>query len=92
MTLTELIERLTDIQEEHGNIQVLAAFQPNYPLITEVQAITTVTIGDTATLYIAVGDGDEYGSQYLWSDDEIEVCKECECEPCDCDETETASV
>jgi hypothetical protein len=92
MTLTELIDRLTDIQEEHGDIEVLAAFQPNYPLITDVQAITTVTAGDTSTLYIAVGDGDEYGSKHLWCDDQIEVCAECESDECDCDETEKAGV
>jgi hypothetical protein len=86
MTLTELIERLSDIQEEHGDIKVLAAFQPNYPLITDVQAITTVTAGDDTTLYIAVGDGDEYGSKHLWCDDQIEVCVECESDDCECDD------
>jgi len=73
MTLTELIDRLTEIQEEHGDIEVLAAFQPNYPLIAEVQAITTVSEHDTATLYIAVGDGNEYGNKNLWCDDQIDI-------------------
>ncbi|NDC19930.1 MAG: hypothetical protein EBZ87_06650 [Microbacteriaceae bacterium] len=86
MTLTELIDRLTAIQEEHGDIEVLAAFQPNYPLITDVQAITTVIAGDDTTLYIAVGDGDAYGSKNLWSDDEIEVCADCESDDCECDD------
>lgn len=85
MTLTELIDRLTAIQEEHGDIEVLAAFQPNYPLITDVQAITTVISEDETTLYIAVGDGDNYGSKNLWSDDEIEVCAECKSDDCECD-------
>lgn len=85
MTLTELIDRLTAIQDDHGDIEVLAAFQPNYPLVTSVQAITTVIAGDTTTLYIAVGDGDSYGNKNLWSDDEIEVCAECESDDCECD-------
>ena len=86
MTLTELIDRLTAIQEEHGDIEVLAAFQPNYPLITDVQAITTVISEDETTLYIAVGDGDNYGSKNLWADTEIEVCAECESDDCECDD------
>jgi hypothetical protein len=51
-----------------------------------VQAITTVTAGDHTTLYIAVGDGDEYGSKHLWCDDQIEVCAECESDDCECND------
>lgn len=73
MTLNELIERLEEIRDEvSGDSRIFGAFQPNYPLTTRVAAITTLVNEDagTAKIYIALGDGDNYGSRNLW-DDEI---------------------
>ena len=73
MTLNELIERLEEIRDEvSGNSEIFGAFQPNYPLTTRIAAITTLVSndGDKAGVYIALGDGDNYGSRNLW-DDEI---------------------
>lgn len=75
MTLNELIERLEEIRDEvGGNTAVRGAFQPNYPLITGIDAITTVISdnSDEAGVYIALGDGNNYGSRDLWDDDFIE--------------------
>jgi hypothetical protein len=94
MRVSELIERLTEIQENQGDIEVLGAFQPRYPLVASISAVTTVVSpkADTATIYIALSGNEEYGYKAMWNDDEIEVCAECESDDCDCDETETASV
>jgi hypothetical protein len=75
MTLNELIERLEEIRDEvSGNIQVLGAFQPNYPLIANIDAVTTLISDDSdrAGVYIALSDGNSYGSRDLWDDDFIE--------------------
>lgn len=74
MTLNELIERLEDLRDEvSGNSEIFGAFQPNYPLTTRVAAITTLVNEDagTAKIYIALGDGDNYGSRNLWDDEVI---------------------
>lgn len=77
MTLDELIERLTDIRDDYeisGDTPVRGAFQPSYPLLARIEAITTVIEkdGDKAGIYIALGDGNNYGSRDLWDDDLIE--------------------
>jgi hypothetical protein len=77
MTLDELIERLTDIRDDYeisGETPVRGAFQPNYPLIAGIAAITTVIEkdGDKAGIYIALGDAGNYGSRDLWDDDLVE--------------------
>lgn len=74
MTLNELIERLEDIRDEvSGDTKIFGAFQPNYPLTTRIAAITTLVNEDegNAKIYIALGDGDNYGSRNLWDDDVI---------------------
>ena len=70
MRIGELIDRLTEIQEEHGEIEVKGAFQPRWPLITDLEAVTTLIDEEeeTATVFLALGDGDEYGSKSLWDD------------------------
>lgn len=77
MTLDEIIERLTDIRDDYeisGDTPVRGAFQPNYPLIAGIYAITTVVDdnGDKSGIYIALGDAGEYGSRDLWDDDIVE--------------------
>lgn len=72
MTLNELIERLEEIREEvSGNTLIRGAFQPNYPLIAGVEAITTYVSedADETGVYIALGDAREYGSSDLWNDE-----------------------
>jgi hypothetical protein len=71
MRINELIERLQEIQEDHGNIEVRGAFQPRYPLLSEIQAITTLVDTKFPEVFIALGDGDEYGSKKLWDDCEV---------------------
>lgn len=70
MRIGELIDRLTEIQEEHGEIEVKGVLQPRWPLITELEAVTTLINEeeDTATVFLALGDGDEYGTKNLWDD------------------------
>lgn len=70
MRIGELINRLTEIQEEHGEIEVRGAFQPDYPLISRLEAVTTLINEqeETATVFLALGDGDEYGTKSLWDD------------------------
>lgn len=73
MTLDEMIDRLTEIREEvGGEFPVRGAFQPNYVLLSEVDAITTITdSGDEDGVFIALSDSHEYGSSEHYSDDFI---------------------
>lgn len=75
MTLDELIERLEDIREEvGGEFPVRGAFQPNYVLLAEVEAVTTVTdSGDEDGVFICLGDGHEYGSREHYTDDFVTI-------------------
>lgn len=76
MTLDEMIERLEEIREEvGGSVAIRGAFQPNYPLVTGVDAITTYVSDDSdkAGVYIALGDGRNYGSSDMWDDDFVYV-------------------
>lgn len=77
MTLNELIERLEEIRDDYGvsgESQVHGAFQPNYPLVTYISAITTIVSDDVkeAGVYIALGDGTKYGLSDLWDDELVE--------------------
>jgi hypothetical protein len=78
MTLDELIERLEDIREEvGGGLPVRGAFQPNYVLLADVLAVTAVVeSGDEDGLFIALGDGREYGSQEHYADEVIVLREE----------------
>ena len=78
MTLNELIERLQDLRDYHevdGDTQVTGAFQPNYPLLADVEAITTIidAFDDTARIYLALGGAESYGSGKEWDDDIIDL-------------------
>jgi hypothetical protein len=73
MTLNDLIERLEEIRDEvSGNTLIRGAFQPNYPLVSSIAAVTTIISDDAdeAGIYIALGDGTKYGFGAMW-DDEI---------------------
>jgi hypothetical protein len=88
VSLDELIERLEEIREEvGGDFPIRGAFQPNYVLLSDVDAITTVTdSGDENGVFICLGDGHEYGSKEHYADDFITLGDEDE--PCAiCDET-----
>lgn len=75
MTLDELIERLTEIRENYevsGDTVVRGAFQPNYPLIAAIAAVTTIVSDTEAGIYIALGDAREYGLKAMWDDELVE--------------------
>lgn len=77
MTLDEMIERLTEIRDDfnvRGDTRIRGAFQPNYPLIANIAAITTVINceEDDKIVYIAFTDGTQYGSSDLWEDDVVD--------------------
>ncbi len=80
MTRNELIERLEELRDDleiDGRTKIKGAFQPNYPLITEIDAITTIVDeNNAATIYIALGDGKDYGARTLWEDDIVEADSE----------------
>lgn len=69
MKISELIERLTDIHEEFGDVNVEGVFQPDYPLISDIDSITTLE-GDSGqiTVFIGLGDGSEYGCRKHYAD------------------------
>jgi hypothetical protein len=72
MTLNELIERLEELRDEvSGNTPIRGAFQPNYPLVADVAAITAFVSedADESGIYIALGDGRDYGSRDMWEDE-----------------------
>lgn len=74
MTLNELIERLEEILSEvSGTTPIRGAFQPNYPLVADVAAVTTFISedADESGVYIALADGRNYGSSAMWDDEVV---------------------
>jgi hypothetical protein len=73
MTLDELIDRLTEIREEvGGEFPVRGAFQPNYVLLAEIDAVSTITeSGDADGVFIALSDSHDYGSGIHYSDEVV---------------------
>jgi hypothetical protein len=71
MKLSELIQRLDDIRYEvGGDYPVLGAIQPDWCLLTNIDAITTVTdSGDRNGIYIGLSEGKHYGSREFYFDD-----------------------
>jgi hypothetical protein len=77
MTLDEMIERLIEIRDDFevsGDTRIRGAFQPSYPLVGGIAAITTIVSDDEneAGIYIALGDGHNYGFGAMWDDDIVE--------------------
>lgn len=79
MTLDEMIERLEELRDSYGvsgDSRVSGAFQPNYPLIARISAITAIESEDSVSIYIALDDAREYGTRSMWSDDVIDADEE----------------
>jgi len=75
-TLDELIYRLEEIREElTGSTIVRGAFQSNYPLVADIDAITTLVTWDKGKsgVYLALGSATEYGTSEMWADDFVSL-------------------
>lgn len=75
MTLNELIERLEELRDDYGvdgDSDVRGAFQPNYPLVARIDAITAINGDDEVIIYVALADARDYGSDKMWEDGWVE--------------------
>lgn len=75
-TLDELIYRLEEIREElTGSTIVRGAFQSNYPLVADIEAITTLVTWDEGKsgVYLALGSATKYGTSEMWADDFVSL-------------------
>lgn len=72
MKLTELIEQLADIFVSHGDLEVMLAWQPNYPLQAHIAAVTTF---NSDTVYLAQGHqpDDPYAPTEAWEGGDIDT-------------------
>jgi hypothetical protein len=95
MTLNEIIERLQDLRDNYevdGYAQVTGAFQPNYPLLADIEAITTIidAFDGSTRIYLGLGGAESYGSGKEWDDDIIDLSQhhnnedddDCQCNDC----------
>jgi hypothetical protein len=74
MTLDQLIDRLSDIREEiGGDAPVRGVQQPSYPLLGQIEAITTVQTGDESEVFIGLAEPKAYGSHYHYEDDFVDA-------------------
>lgn len=75
MTLNELIERLEEIRDEvGGGTTVRGVFQPNYPLIARIDAVTTITdSGKADGVFIGLAEAKEYGCSDHYADDFVSL-------------------
>lgn len=81
MTLSALVAQLTDLFEQHGDIRVRLAVQPNWPLVHGIANIAVGEEGSAAkregkTLWIAASSGhpyDEnpYAPKAAWDEEEF---------------------
>lgn len=70
MTLDELIERLEEIRDEvGGDVSVRGVHQPHYPLLSQIEAITTVEEDGEHEVFIGLADAREYGCSEHYADD-----------------------
>ena len=83
MTLKELIRRLEELRDDYemdGNTPIAGVFQQNYPLVANIEAITTIIESDdTATIYLALGGGNSYGTGHEWRDDVVDLSAYFDC-------------
>jgi len=78
MTLNELIERLEDLRDNHevdGQSQITGAFQQHYPLLADIEAVTTIidAFDGSTRIYLGLGGAESYGSGKEWDDDVIDL-------------------
>jgi len=77
MNIQDLIERLEEIRHDHGaDVEVRGVFQPDYPLLGTIRAVTTIIGGEDGDdahveVFIGVGDGREYGDRYHYAGGEV---------------------
>ena len=72
MRATDLIERLQDLVDEFGDLDVLVAHQPSYPLEARPNNVTVCPrAGDDArpAIYIACAGSSEYAPRAAWDDE-----------------------
>jgi len=70
MNISELIDRLQDIQEQLGEeVYVRGVFQPNYPLLANLETVTTITKDGKSEVFLGLGNGTDYGSDNHYLDD-----------------------
>ena len=80
MNLDELIERLQEIREDYGNgeIPIRGVQQPNYPLLSQIEAITVFESeqGMAKEIFIGLAEARDYGNslhyadRVVWEDEE----------------------
>ena len=66
MTLDELIEELEEMRDNFGGeTLVRGVFQPNYPLIAQIETVTMFDFAesDERGVYIGLADGKNYGTE-----------------------------
>lgn len=72
MTLNELIESLETLREElgDGDMQVLVASQPSYPLRNRIANVTGGDLDEDANVWIAVTEDYDrpYAPRSAWTD------------------------
>ena len=71
MTISELIEELKRIEEDHGDIPVRGVFQPDYPLLAEIDTVTTVIEESGTEVFIGLDSGRDYGTREHYAGGEV---------------------
>ena len=66
MTITELIERLEELREEHGDLSVGAVIQPHYPMCARIQRV----VPSDGAIAIAVEDPHGYANDNVFIGDD----------------------
>ena len=70
MTISELKEMLSEIEEQHGDLEVVLAWQPTYPLQAHIEAVTAV---DGEVVYLAQGAAPDmpYAPSEAWEGGDV---------------------
>ena len=84
MRATDLIERLQDLVDQFGDLEVLVAHQPSYPLQARPQVVTACAqnpapdeMEGSPAIYIACAASMDYAPRAAW-DEEPSVGEGCE--------------
>lgn len=68
MKLSQLIEDLQDLLDDHGDLDVAVAHQPTYPLAARPSNVTVANLNGRRTAFVACAESLDYAPREAWDE------------------------
>jgi hypothetical protein len=72
MRASDLIAALEDLVVEYGDLDVMIAYQPNYPLASPAVNVTACWLNGERTVFVAGGGSGEYAPRAAWEEPSLD--------------------